>query len=131
MPATAGTTAPLAMVLRSALPSPAIARLVVVAFVVVALAAKKLVEVALVKTAVEGVVAPMGVLFMVPAEIVRLSETYASMIGEPCHTPAVTVPKVDEPLTASVLAEIVGAESVVPSKVKLLLAVTASAVALV
>ena len=41
-----------------------------------------LVEVALVNTPVEGVVAPIGVLSMVPAEMVRLSATCAS-VAEP------------------------------------------------
>ena len=40
--------------------------------------AKKLVEVALVKIPVEGVLAPMGVLSIVPPEMVRLSATRAS-----------------------------------------------------
>ena len=58
-------------------------------FVVVAL-----VEVMFVNTPVEGVVAPMVVLSIVPASMVKLFATYASAIAVPCQTPDVIVPTV-------------------------------------
>ena len=57
-------------------------RVVVVAFVVVPF----------VNTAVLGVVAPIGVLLIVPPDIVRLLSTFASTNAVPLHTPEVIVP---------------------------------------
>ena len=47
----------------------------------------------MVKVAEEGVVAPIGVLLIVPPEIVRLSAIYASAIAVPCQVPEVIVPE--------------------------------------
>jgi hypothetical protein len=53
-------------------------RLVTVPFVAKRLVVVELVEVVFVKTPVDGVVAPIGELLMVPPLIVRMSETFAS-----------------------------------------------------
>ena len=56
---------------------------------------------------------------------------YEVAIADPCHTPLVIVPIAVDPVIESVVALIVGAVNVVPSNVRELEAVTASAVALV
>ena len=53
--------------------------MVAVALTKIVLVAKRLVEVALVKTPVDGVVAPIAVLLIVPPEIVRALSTIGSV----------------------------------------------------
>ena len=76
------TTVPFAFVERSAFASDVMAKFVVVALVVVAK----------VKTAVLGVEAPIGVLSMVPPEMVRSLATKESAMAVPSHTPVPMVP---------------------------------------
>ena len=103
MPATAARTEPSLFVLRSVEVSPVIAKLEVVAEVVVAW----------VKTPVLGVVAPIGVLSMVPPEIVRSFAISSSTQSNEIVPPSVSAVESTEPELEMVKASVMNTSLIV------------------